>query len=133
MDWNSILPLIIAGGAMFFMMHHGGGCCGGHSSPDSHGGHMGHGGGCGGHEETGRGAHDAADHSQNAKTVTISVTGMTCGHCVQTVEKALRAVQGVYTVEVSLEKKQAVVAYDPALTNEDALKDAVLSAGYQAN
>lgn len=137
MDWNTILPFLVVGAAMFFMMRHGGGCCGGgHGGHDSRSGgdaHAGHGGCCGGLGAEGRGAHDASDRRQNAQTITIGVEGMTCNHCVQTVEKALRAVPGVYSAEVSLEKKQAVVAFDPALTDAGALKDAVRNAGYQVN
>lgn len=41
---------------------------------------------------------------------TLKVTGMTCGHCVKGVEKALAAVPGVdRVVEVSLERGEAIV------------------------
>ena len=46
------------------------------------------------------------------------------------VEKALCAVPGVESAEVSLENKQAVVTGDAA---DQALLDAVTDAGYQAN
>ncbi|MHB1567354.1 MAG: CopZ family metallochaperone [Acidiferrobacter sp.] len=39
----------------------------------------------------------------------LTVTGMTCGHCVAAVTRALTAVPGVTAVDVSLEKAQAVV------------------------
>ncbi len=59
----------------------------------------------------------------------LEVTGMTCGHCVAAVTKALQAVAGVESAEVSLEKKQAVVkgAADP-----QQLIQAVKSEGYDA-
>ena len=60
----------------------------------------------------------------------VKVEGMMCQHCVAHVEKALRAVPGVESVEVSLENKQAVVTGDAA---DQALLDAVTDAGYQAN
>lgn len=41
--------------------------------------------------------------------VTIGVDGMTCGGCVLSVEKALLRVPGVQKVQVSLERKEAVV------------------------
>lgn len=58
----------------------------------------------------------------------LKIEGMMCGHCKARAEKALRAVAGVETVEVSLENKTAIVtgAADPT-----ALKQAVLDAGYQ--
>ncbi len=39
----------------------------------------------------------------------LRITGMTCGHCVAAVTKALQAVPGVQSAEVSLERKQGVV------------------------
>ncbi len=62
------------------------------------------------------------------EAMTIQIEGMMCMHCKAAVEKALLAVDGVETVEVSLEKKCASVtgAADPA-----ALRKAVIDAGYQ--
>jgi len=64
-----------------------------------------------------------------AGTLTLKVTGMTCGHCVAAVTKALQKVPGVEGVEVSLERGQAVVrgAADP-----QALIAAVKKEGYGA-
>ena len=62
------------------------------------------------------------------KTITLSIDGMMCQHCVAHVTKALSAIEGV-TPAVNLEKKNAVctVAGDvPA----EALKAAVEEAGY---
>ena len=58
----------------------------------------------------------------------IHIEGMMCQHCKAAVEKALRAVDGVESVEVSLEDKCATVtgSADPA-----ALKQAVIDAGYE--
>lgn len=58
----------------------------------------------------------------------IHIEGMMCQHCKAAVEKALRAVDGVESVEVSLEDKCATVtgSADPA-----ALKQAVVDAGYE--
>ena len=47
------------------------------------------------------------------ETTTIAVEGMTCGHCQKRVADALRAVKGVKSVEVSLEKKSAEVSLCP--------------------
>ncbi len=40
---------------------------------------------------------------------TISISGMHCEHCVNAVTAALKAVPGVTSVSVSLEKNEAVV------------------------
>jgi mercuric transport protein len=65
-------------------------------------------------------------------TATLKVTGMSCGHCVQTVKQALEAVDGVERANVQLEKAQAVVDYDERVTNARALANAVMDEGYVA-
>jgi len=40
--------------------------------------------------------------TQNAQTTTLSIDGMTCGHCVQAVTKALAAVPGVVVKSVAV-------------------------------
>jgi len=66
------------------------------------------------------------------ETVTLKVGGMTCMGCVSSVTRVLQAVKGVSDVDVSLEKAQAEVRYDPALANRDALRAAVEGAGFDA-
>ncbi|MGN0619881.1 MAG: heavy metal translocating P-type ATPase [Ruminiclostridium sp.] len=60
--------------------------------------------------------------------ITVHIEGMMCGHCQSHVEKALSSVAGVTSVEVSLEKKQAVVK--GAALDKSALQKAVEEAGY---
>lgn len=64
------------------------------------------------------------------KTVTLSVPGMYCEVCPITVKKALQKVPGVTQVDVSFEKKGAVVRFDDAKATVDKLKDATFEAGY---
>lgn len=59
----------------------------------------------------------------------LSITGMSCQHCVRHVTTALSELEGVTNVQVSLENKEAVL--DMAETvSLDALKDAVKEVGY---
>ena len=64
------------------------------------------------------------------QTATLKVPGMTCSACPITVKKALSRVEGVEKVEVSFEKKEAVVTFDDAKTNEKALIKATTNVGY---
>ena len=64
------------------------------------------------------------------KTVTLSVPGMTCATCPITVKKALSKVEGVVEAKVTLEPKEAVVAYDDTRTTPAALTKATENAGY---
>lgn len=62
-------------------------------------------------------------------TTTISVLGMTCEHCKEAVESALKEVSNVTAVEVNLEKALAIV--EGYVFFED-LKTAIKNAGYEA-
>lgn len=64
------------------------------------------------------------------KTVTLSVPGMTCEACPITVKKALSKVAGVQKAEVSFEKREAVVTFDDAKSNTEAMTEATANAGY---
>lgn len=59
---------------------------------------------------------------------TLMIDGMTCGHCVAHVEKALKGVNGVSSVKVDLKKKQASVEGDGL--DDAAMRAAVDEAGY---
>lgn len=63
------------------------------------------------------------------ETITLKVTGMMCQHCVAHVKNALEAVDGVQTVEVSLENASATVT---GSADKAALVAAVKAAGYEA-
>ena len=67
------------------------------------------------------------------QTVTLSVPGMTCAACPITVKRALSRVSGVDKIDVSLEKKEAVVTFDDAKTNVAALTKATENAGYPSS
>jgi len=60
----------------------------------------------------------------------MKVTGMTCGGCISNVTHALKAIDGVGDVKVSLSAGEATVQYNERLTSPDKLKLAVKGAGY---
>lgn len=62
--------------------------------------------------------------------IVLSVTGMTCGGCVSSVQKVLAGVPGVQSVEVTLTPGQARVVIDPARVERSVLVQAVLDAGF---
>lgn len=64
--------------------------------------------------------------------VKLTVKGMTCEGCVNSVTNALKGVAGVKDAKVTLEGEQAQVTYDPAQASIEKLKEAVKSAGYEA-
>ncbi|GAB2626529.1 heavy metal transport/detoxification protein [Paractinoplanes abujensis] len=65
-----------------------------------------------------------------AVTSTYTVTGMTCGHCVQAVTGELSALPGVDAVQVDLASGAVTVTSEAPLDGE-AVRAAVDEAGYE--
>jgi len=65
------------------------------------------------------------------ETIALKVAGMTCGGCVASVTRVLKAVPGVTDVAVQLTPGRAEVTYDPARTAPAQLKAAIEDAGYE--
>lgn len=64
------------------------------------------------------------------ETTTLKIDGMTCGGCVASVTRVLKAVPGVGDAAVTLTPGQATVTFDALQTNVPALREAVEGAGY---
>ena len=60
----------------------------------------------------------------------LSIEGMMCGHCQAHVEKALKAMDGVTSVEVSLENKNATVELSKDISDAE-FKAVIDDAGYE--
>ena len=63
----------------------------------------------------------------------IPITGMTCAACVRRVENAVAGVPGVAQVEVSLATETARVQYVSGALETDAIREAVVAAGYDVD
>jgi copper chaperone len=61
---------------------------------------------------------------------TLKIEGMSCGHCVMSVKKALEGLDGVTVESVSV--GSAALAYDPAIASPKQIVEAVSDAGYTA-
>jgi copper chaperone CopZ len=64
-------------------------------------------------------------------TTELEIKGMTCQNCVKHVKNALENVEGVESVEVTLEPGLAKVQHTPQVATAD-LVDAVDEEGYEA-
>lgn len=60
----------------------------------------------------------------------LPVEGMTCNSCVQSIEQRIGSINGVHSIQVSLEGKNAAVIYDPVLQTSDALQEAIEDMGF---
>ncbi|MEQ1802831.1 MAG: mercury resistance system periplasmic binding protein MerP [Gammaproteobacteria bacterium] len=65
--------------------------------------------------------------------VTLAVPGMTCPACPLTVKRALSRVDGVSMIEVSFERREAIVTFDDEVTTIAALTEATRDAGYPSS
>lgn len=66
------------------------------------------------------------------KTVRLNVSGMTCGHCRETVEKALTNQRGVRNATVHLESGAAEVEFEEGAVAPEQLVEVVRGSGYEA-
>jgi mercuric ion binding protein len=67
------------------------------------------------------------------QTVRLAVDGMSCPSCPYQVEAALKKVDGVISARASLAEKSAVVTYDDAKTDVDALTKATANVGFPSS
>ncbi len=72
-----------------------------------------------------------ADAGEAAKT-TLAVNGMTSGACVAAVRVQLKTTEGVTAYEVSLEKGEADLTYDPTKTEPKKIAESVSRTGFEA-
>ncbi len=112
MEWVWIAVLVVLLANAFWQAHHGHGCC---CENEGHGNHE---------------AHESHEPHKHRGQVKYSVHGMSCNHCKANVERAIRSVEGVEDVEVSLVDGEAIVV-GPHDTEE--LINQLKSYGYEAS
>ena len=61
----------------------------------------------------------------------LQVAGMSCQHCVRAVTKALSALEGVDSVEVTLETGKVVVTGSENMASDEAIKAAITEEGFE--
>ncbi len=65
-----------------------------------------------------------------AETLTLRVTGMTCGGCENAVRRALGRLDGVTEVTASHVEERVGVTFDPSRVTPDAIRQKIAAAGY---
>ena len=63
--------------------------------------------------------------------LTLTVTGMSCMGCVNSVKSLVGALPGIAHCNVDLASGRVEVSHDPALATPDAIRAAITDAGYQ--
>ena len=112
MEWVWIAVLVVLLANAFWQAHHGHGCC---CENEGHGNHE---------------AHESHEPHKHHGQVKYSVHGMSCNHCKANVERAIRSVEGVEDVEVSLVDREAIVV---GSHDTEELINQLKSYGYEAS
>ena len=60
----------------------------------------------------------------------IKIKGMSCQHCVASVTKALKEIEGIRDVQIDLEKGEASFQESP-LVDPEAIKKAISAIGFE--
>ncbi|UFT98260.1 copper chaperone CopZ [Radiobacillus kanasensis] len=63
-------------------------------------------------------------------SLTLQVTGMSCGHCEQAVKEAINSLNGIQSVKVNLSSGQVDVDYDENQVTPSKMKEAIEDQGY---
>ncbi|MCL1904140.1 MAG: cation transporter [Oscillospiraceae bacterium] len=76
-------------------------------------------------------ARAAADgeEAQGIITTVVSIKGMSCGKCVNSITAELNKIDGVFDVVVDLDEKNATVEHDSSVSEDD-IKEGIMAAGY---
>ena len=61
----------------------------------------------------------------------INVDGITCEHCVDTIKEAVEILDGIFSVDVDIEKKQVVVEFDEKIAKTEDLIDKIEEIGFE--
>ncbi|CAN1287885.1 Copper-transporting ATPase RAN1 [Linum perenne] len=69
---------------------------------------------------------------EGTRRIQVRITGMTCAACSNSVESALRSINGVVLASVALLQNRADVVFDPSLVKDDDVKNAIEDAGFDA-
>lgn len=64
------------------------------------------------------------------QNVTLSVQGMSCGHCVKAIEGSVSKLEGVNQVKVKLDAAEVEVSFNESQVSIDKIKETIDDQGY---
>ena len=68
--------------------------------------------------------------NEGIQSIVLNAKGMSCDHCVKSIQKGVEGLKGVSKVDVDLQGSKVTVEYNSADTNVDAIKTAIEDTGY---
>jgi mercuric ion binding protein len=89
--------------------------------------------GCNKAKNEGTAENKTTDTKAAGEVVKINLPTMQCATCKKTIETALKKVDGVNSINVSVKEKTATIDYDKNKTNQDKLENEITLVGYDAN
>jgi len=66
------------------------------------------------------------------QTVKLSVPGMNCASCPYMIKQAISMVEGIKSVEATMDDRSATVVFDDALTTVKKIQEATSAIGYDS-
>ncbi|MGX7025980.1 copper chaperone CopZ [Vagococcus hydrophili] len=63
----------------------------------------------------------------------IKIDGMSCGHCVGKIEKAVNELEGVEKIKVKLKEAEAKIKFDETKIPLDKVMEVITELGYEAS
>ena len=76
-------------------------------------------------------AQQTNNQMSEVKTVNLEITGMTCGGCVNSINKAVANCDGIKDCDVDLKQGLAIVSFNPSLTSENEIAQSISDLGYE--
>ncbi len=68
---------------------------------------------------------------EEKRRIVLDIGGMHCATCAQTIEKRLPKLKGVIYATVNLAAEKAIIDYDPNVTDQKTIEDAICGVGYR--
>ena len=65
------------------------------------------------------------------KNITFNVQGMSCGHCVNSIERSVGQLEGVSQVNVNLNAAQVEVTFNESYVSLNKIKETIEEQGYE--
>lgn len=70
--------------------------------------------------------------AEKVREMIIPVEGMSCNACVANIKSTLKPMEGVHGVAVSLEQRNANIAYEPEKVTPEQVQQAINALGFKA-
>ncbi len=76
------------------------------------------------------GGNNKKAQKQESAIMEVSIDGMTCLGCEQTIQKNITALEGIKSVKASFTTGNAIIEYFPAIIDTGKIKETVTGSGY---